>query len=353
MRTATVPLPPDPASRHESARESAGTGHRVHEIWLTVRAEPAADTPWAPAGHVVARVQHDLTPAAVPSRRTRLQSGRATSSAEFDERTGRLRRLFGLDIDGPRLELWRAPTDNDRGVAWNSTDGRSSESTWRERGLDRLVHRVRDVVRDGDRVVVRVRVGAAAGMQCVDVTYRWELGDGVTLQVDAVPSPDWDCTWPRVGVRFDLPAALREARWFGTGLNESYPDSRRAARVGWFAADLDELNVRYSRPQETGHRAQLRTLDVCDDEGVRLRLRTLPGPGGHRPGFTLTAHTPQEVDRARHPYELGPPTRTYLFVDDAVHGLGSAACGPGVLPEHTLWPGAREFGVVFEDPREP
>jgi beta-galactosidase len=330
----------------------------VHEIWLTVRAELAADTPWAPAGHVVAWVQHDLTPAArgaVPSRTPR--SARGTSPAEFDERTGRLRRLFGLDVDGPRLELWRAPTDNDRGVAWNSTDGRSSESAWRERGLDRLVQRVRDVVRDGDRVVVRVRVGAAATMRCVDVTYRWELGDGVelngvTLRVEAVPSPDWDCTWPRVGVRFDLPPALRDARWFGTGPHESYPDSRRAARVGRFTAGLDELNVRYSRPQETGHRAQLRTLDVCDDDAVRLRLRTLPGAGGHRPGFTLAAHTPQEVDRARHPYELGPHTRTYLFLDDAVHGLGSAACGPDVRPEHVLWPGAREFGVVFEDPRE-
>ena len=34
----------------------------------------------------------------------------------------------------------------------------------------------------------------------------------------------------------------------------------------------------------------------------------------------------------------------------AVQGLGSAACGPDVAPEHRLWPGARAFGVVFEDP---
>jgi beta-galactosidase len=174
----------------------------------------------------------------------------------------------------------------------------------------------------------------------------------VTLRVDLVPSPDWDCTWPRVGVRLDLPATLRGARWFGTGPAESYPDSPRAAYVGRFSAPLDELNVRYSRPQETGHRAQLRALDVVDDEGVRLRVRTLPGPGGHRPGFTLAPHTPQQVDRARHPHELPEPTHTHLFLDDAVQGLGSAACGPDVAPEHRLWPGARTFGVVFEDPAD-
>ena len=126
----------------------------------------------------------------------------------------------------------------------------------------------------------------------------------------------------------------------------------RAGRRGsaTFAASLDELNVRYSRPQETGHRAELRTLEVSDDAGVRLRLRTIPDPAGHRPGFTLTAHTPQELDRARHPHELAPPTRTYLFLDDAVHGLGSAACGVDVAPQHSLWPGARAFEVVFAAP---
>ena len=113
---------------------------------------------------------------------------------------------------------------------------------------------------------------------------------------------------------------------------------------------LDELNVRYSRPQETGHRAALRTLEVGDGERVRLRLRTVRGPGGHRPGFSLAAHTPQEVDRAGHPHELPPSERTYLFLDDAVQGLGSAACGPDVAVPFRLWPGARAFGVVFEDP---
>jgi beta-galactosidase len=172
----------------------------------------------------------------------------------------------------------------------------------------------------------------------------------VALRVEVVPSPDWDCTWPRVGVRLDLPAGLHEARWFGTGPAESYPDSRRAAHVGRFVADLDALNVRYSRPQETGHRAELRTLKIADDAGVRLRLRTLPDATGHRPGFTLAAHTPQEVESARHPHELPPSTHAYLFLDDAVHGLGSAACGVDVAPEHSLWPGARAFGVVFEAP---
>jgi beta-galactosidase len=321
------------------------------ETWVTVRAELAADTPWASRGHVISRTAYVRPPRSALRSHTavfRASGGHCGSEVRFDERTGRLRRLFGLDAEGPRLELWRAPTDNDRGIANDSADGRSSESRWRERGLDRLVHRLVSI--DPDGPVVRVRVAAANSARTVDVTYCWTVTDEVALHVDVVPSPDWDCTWPRVGVRVDLPASLRQARWFGTGPHESYPDSTRAALVGRFAADLDELNVRYSRPQETGHRAELRTLEVGDDTGVRLRLRTVPDAAGHRPGFTLAGHTPQEVDRARHPHELPAPTHSYLFLDDAVHGLGSAACGVDVAPEHTLWPGTRAFSVVFVPP---
>jgi beta-galactosidase len=103
--------------------------------------------------------------------------------------------------------------------------------------------------------------------------------------------------------------------------------------------------VRYSRPQETGHRAELRWLEIADDEGVRLRVQTARNPAGHRPGFTLTRHTPQQIDQAGHPYELPPSEHVYLFIDDAVHGVGSRACGLDVLPQHALWPSARAFEI--------
>jgi beta-galactosidase len=272
-----------------------------------------------------------------------------------------------VEVGGPQLELWRGPTDNDRSSSRGSyelaspddtlghgVDGPSSAERWRSRGLDRLVHRVDDVGMSASELVVRVRVGAANTSLGADVTYRWRVepaaADEIGLLVEVVPTPGWDCTWPRVGVRFDLPPKLRRASWFGTGPYESYPDSRAAARVGRFELDVDELNVAYSRPQETGHRAELRTLRLHDGAGTGLSLVTWPDAQGHRPGFTLTRHTPQQLDRAAHPYELGENDRLYLFVDDAVHGLGSRACGLDVLPEHALWPGARTFGMRFVRP---
>ncbi len=148
-------------------------------------------------------------------------------------------------------------------------------------------------------------------------------------------------------MRFGLPAELDKASWFGTGPAESYPDSSRAARVGRYAATVTELNVGYSRPQETGHRAGLRELELSDEHAVRLRLDTWQAADGHRPGFTLTRWTPQQLDRAGHPYELPVADRLHLYLDDAVHGVGSRACGIDVLPRDALWPSARQFAVSF------
>ncbi|HEX8488339.1 MAG TPA: glycoside hydrolase family 2 TIM barrel-domain containing protein [Propionibacteriaceae bacterium] len=347
------------------------------ESWLTVRAELAADAPWATAGHVVARGQFPLAVPRPPVPAWPVLSGTPTDGstgpvslgpATFDGLTGALLTLHGLEVSGPQLELWRGPTDNDRGGMNGSYElgspeetggfgapGPSSESRWRERGLDRLVHRVQEVTTGADGLVSRVRVSAANSGLSVDVTYRWHVEpgdpDAITLRVELVPSRGWDCTWPRVGVRFGLPATLDRAHWFGTGPAESYPDSRAAARVGAFEAGVDELTVRYSRPQESGHRPELRSLDLSEGDQPRLALHTQPDGQGHRPGFTLTRHTPQQLDRAGHPHELPDSDRLWLFVDDAVHGLGSRACGIDVLPEHALWPGARSFTVTFDTPR--
>ncbi|MCW2804710.1 MAG: lacZ [Propionibacteriaceae bacterium] len=375
--TLDVPAVPAGGSTTVGLPQEAVTAGKTGETWVGVRAELAASCSWADAGHVVGRAQYPVSTADLPSTAPVLTNDAPTAvpagapltlgPAEFDPATGQLTRLHGLPVSGPRLELWRGPTDNDRSDSRGSFElglpeltggegapGPSSERRWRNRGLDRLVHRVTEVAASSTSVVSRVRVSAANSGQSVDVAYRWSIDPAdpaaVRLLVEVAPTPNWDCTWPRVGVRLDLPKDLTRATWFGTGPHESYPDTRRAARVGRFEADVEELNVVYSRPQETGHRAELRSLDLSDGTRRRFSLSTVADPQGHRPGFTLTRHTPQQLDQAAHPYELPENDNLFLFIDDAVHGVGSRACGIDVLPQHALWPGARSFGVVIHDP---
>lgn len=349
--SATVPVP-DEVLAVAAAAPAAG-----EELWFDVTAELAGPTAWADTGHVVARAQRLVAsrPADVPRASRTGWEGDRLGDGTFSAR-GDLVSWKGHEVAGPRLELWRAPTDNDSlssqggyetadpvltaGVG--DPDAPASAERWRDRGLDRLTHRLVAVTRTDHGLEQRVRVAAANSGWGVDVTHRWTLTDaGLLLQTDAVPFGAWDVTWPRIGVRFDLPAGLLDgsADWFGTGPLESYADSSHAARVGRFSAPVRSLGVEYSMPQETGHRPELRALSVGPF--------TVTTVGAHRAGFTLSPWTAQQIGKAMHPYELPTPDHTYLYLDAAQHGLGSRACGLDVLPEHQLWPQAFSWSVVL------
>ncbi|MFF3710706.1 glycoside hydrolase family 2 TIM barrel-domain containing protein [Streptomyces phaeochromogenes] len=325
------------------------------ETWLTIDAVLAAPTPWAPEGHVIATAQLDCStrrpvPAVRPQADWRPGDGTLSLGiAEFA--SGSLVRLAGRPVTGPRLELFRAPTDNDESPADrvedsdNSIDGVSSADLWRRDGLDRLTTRRVSVEHTADALRTLDKVSAADSALSVMVESVWSLEDGeLELRVEIEPSRGWQTVWPRIGVRFELPdgAALVDgAQWFGLGPLETYPDSLRAARTGLFSATVHDLSVEYARPQETGHRSELRRLALTSGSAEVLRIEALPDTRGRRPGFTLSRHTPQQIARAGHPFELGDSTTSHLIVDAAQHGLGSRTCGPDVWPEFALRPESR------------
>ncbi|MEV5172359.1 glycoside hydrolase family 2 TIM barrel-domain containing protein [Streptomyces flaveolus] len=324
------------------------------ETWLTVEAVLAAGTAWAPEGHLIATAQRDASaPRTVPAARPRTdwQPGAGTLTLGIAEFVcGSLVRLAGRAVTGPRLELFRAPTDNDESASEQVEDsdaiaGVSNADLWRRDGLDRLVTR-RVCVEQAARSLRTVdKVAAAGSASSVTVESVWSLGDeGLELLVEIEPSRGWRTVWPRIGIRFDLPdgtAPVDGAEWFGLGPHESYPDSLRAARTGRFAAGVRDLSVDYARPQETGHRSGLRRLALLSGGTEVLRVEAVPDRFGRRPGFTLSRHTPRQTAGARHPFELPGSTTSHLIIDAAQHGLGSRSCGPDVRPEFALRPEAR------------
>ncbi|MFE4923374.1 glycoside hydrolase family 2 TIM barrel-domain containing protein [Streptomyces sp. NPDC056661] len=340
--SARVPLPRIPVSQDS-------------ETWLTIDAVLAAGTVWARDGHVIATAQLDRStrrpaPGVRPETHWRQSDGTLTLGiAEFVD--GSLVRLVGRAVAGPRLELFRAPTDNDEGASGDVDEsdaaiaGVSNAELWHRDGLDRLTSRRVSVERTAKALRTIARVSAANSALSVIVESVWSLeGDELELRVEIEPSSGWLTVWPRIGIRFDLPdgaALIDGAEWFGLGPLESYPDSLRAARTGRFTSTVRDLSVDYARPQETGHRSQLRQLALTSGSTKVLHIVAFPDTRGRRPGFTLSRHTPQQIARAGHPFELPDSTTSHLIVDAAQHGLGSRACGPDVWPEFALRPESR------------
>jgi beta-galactosidase len=247
-----------------------------------------------------------------------------------------LTRLGEIEVDGPLVDLWRAPTDNDRGH-----HGEAVEPLWRRVGLDRLQHRIDEVAVEDGALVVRTRVAPAGTDLGVAATYRWSaVPGGLRLEVGVVPEGAWPCPLPRLGLRMAVPAGLRRVEWFGRGPGEAYADTGRAARVGRFAATVEELQTPYLYPQENGNRAGVRWATLTDGDGNGIRVEG-------EPTFDLTARpwTSEQLDAARHPTDLHPGDRVWVNLDLAQQGIGSASCGPGVLPAYRLDPAPAGFTV--------
>lgn len=309
---------------------------------LTVRAVLAEDTFWAPAGHEVAWVQAGNLPVAASSTASSTPLVAAKESdglitlgpGVFDAHTGRLTAVGSVEVDGPVLTLWRAPTDNDRGVAQDRVELPSDAELWRRGGLHRLRTRVVAIQATGEVLRVTTHVGPV-GTDCrVEVVLAWTSdGDALACSATVTPQGDWSSDWARVGLEFALPWAAAGVEWDGLGPDQHYPDTGQAARLGTYrVGSARDLHTDYVVPQENGSRAQVTRLRL----GAPTAALQVTGDGF---SFTGSPWTSAELDAALHTVDL-PEGRAFtrLTVDLAEHGIGTASCGPGVLEQYRLTP---------------
>jgi len=317
----------------------------------------ARDTMWAQRGHEVAWAQFPL--AAAADRRLPLGPRRAPLQLE---ESGPILRVTGpqfrLEFDrvravitswrangrsllhtGPRLNFWRATTDNDRG-------GRAIAGEWRRAGLHWLQHRVdRVAVEHADgtaRIVAQVRIAPPSHKRAFVCEYTYTLtSDGaVLIAVHGVPQGDWPEMLPRIGLQLTVPPAFHRCRWFGRGPGESYPDTKQAQRFGLWKAGINDLYTPYVFPQENGNRSDVSWLTLTDAAGRGLRVDGQPTIN-----FSAHRYTTMDFENARHIHELVPRPFLTVNLDYRHNGIGSASCGPRPWPQYWLKPEEFQFAV--------
>jgi beta-galactosidase len=289
------------------------------EAFITLRFETAGELPWAPAGFEICWAQ-----VAMPGRE-RAAPARARDSGTVEVDAEGLV-VHDMLASPPRLSLWRAPTDNDRIGGF----GRQ----WRDWGLDRLERRLVSIEQNGGATVVKSQYGSPNGPVIEhEQTLRCLRDGGIEFEEVAVlPAELTDLA--RVGTVLEVVPGLEQLGWFGTGPHETYPDRKRGGAVGAWHSTVADQYMPYIRPQENGGHADVRWLDLLDENARGLRI-ALARPGQ----ASATHHRAADLAEAAHDVELQPRAETTVHVDVAHRGLGTASCGPDTLPDYRIGPG--------------
>jgi len=323
------------------------------EYWLNLQFTLATATAWAPVGHEVAWTQFALpvTSASAPAvkgadmpplwwndRGNSFHVVGGDFEMEFDKVFGVVTSWTWQGAEmvrrGPRLNFWRAPTDNDRGFGMNMN------ADWRGSWMHALQHRIdaaeaRELNGKTLRITVRSRIAPpifGKAFVCDLVYTVYGTGD-VVIEAHGVPQGEWPRVIPRIGLQMALPAEFDRVSWYGRGPGESYVDSQEASRVGVYASTVDGLYTPYVFPQENGNHTDVRWAALTNLRGLGLMAQ-----GDPLMNFSAHWFTPEDMDQAAHTYELKKREFITVNLDHRQSGLGSASCGPGPLEKYLLKP---------------
>ena len=325
----------------QAAREPIENTDSILKIEIVQKHESA----WAEADWVLATETKKLSGSTKPSwgRPASGLSENATSETAWslrdllsvDESTGRVLRLGSNPILNWGLDLWRAPTDNDLRVSTNEPKEPAAAKRWELLGLANPFSRLISLnwSHNNSELEVVTRVGFASVDSSVECIWKWSgQGSDLLLNLTVTPSGswpiEWSSHWARVAISFEISGSEQdEISWFGRGPSPAYPDNGQAANWGWFGKQVADLQERTVRPQESGRRAEVSWFQKNHAFGVASALGM---------GVTIRPWSPKDVAATSHDHLLQSDQNLHVALDIACSGVGTAACGPGVLKEYRL-----------------
>ena len=242
-----------------------------------------------------------------------------------NDKTGALDRLTvgGKEVIASpvTLSLWRPLTEND---AHRKGQGR----TWMAQGLDSISQTVTATKKSKDALTLDTRVTGKAGQELGTARVTYRVLDGGVLAVSYSYSPDTATvkTLPRVGLTFDIPAAGADEYSYLGRSGETYVDRNTSGRIGWHTTSANADSHDYVKPQAMGNHTDVRMV----------RLPGLTASADAPFQMSALPYTDAALQAAQHINELDPSGVVTVHLDAAQTGVGTATCGPDILPKYAI-----------------
>ena len=346
------------------------------EYFVTVQFLLGKDMPWAKKGYPQMEEQLRVKGADVvaPSIAAVTKTGKAMKyqldkaakranitgenfQVAFDLNTGAIYSLkYGNQIiikdgNGPQLDAYRAPTDNDAGIGYHNA--------WFKNGLYDLQHVVKSWTCTSNKKDGTYKFDftvESQGKEGCDVNYgnrdrdpescyNFEKNkraltdadlkftsrqiytiykDGSIEMQSAIGANRSKVVLPRIGYSMVLPSELNQYDYYGRGPVNNYNDRKTSQFIGCYHSPVAEQGIMLPKPQAQGNREEVRWCAVTNSQQqgvVFIADSTMSA--------SALPWSQQELTLAAHPYQLPKSSGTHLHLDAKVTGLGGASCGQG------------------------
>lgn len=274
-----IPIP------HHDYRDA----HQAKEVFLNIYAHLSKDKIWATKGFVVASEQFSITPDMLEE--TNHTPTASTGTSPLIGNPGKL--TFPLS-----LYFWKPSNENQR-----ASHFAQSTEMWR--------HVKVDITPGMDSVVSILDGKAECNITCIrntDGSYK--------LRAEYHPVAGHLGLMPKFGFRMELPSDMQEISWYGRGPIETYPDRKSAGMIGIYQKKLHDFMTPYITPQDNANRTDTRWFTLSNGlHGIRVS-------SDQNFNFRAWNCDEDDLDTAKHPFEL--PVRDHITVnfDSELHGVG-------------------------------
>lgn len=329
IRTGTEQLSCPPHETTELTLGKIKLPTNIREAYLNLSWTPNRQQPFIHTAYEVAYDQFVL-PANTNYRKPQPKlAGKV--ELDIDRQTGALRsyRYNGQEMLATpiTLSLYRPATDNDRRERANG------DRAWKAIGLNMLTQKATSVKLSGKGGEADVELFNPQGIKVGQAVFKYTLKSNGALEIHTRFMPDTAhiTSLARVGLTFEMADKYNRVSYLGRGDHETHTDRNQSGRIGIYHTDVERMFHYYVRPQSTGNRTDVRWMQLADNTGQGLLFHS-----DANFQFTASPFTDAVINAAGHINDLQHTGSVTIHLDAEQAGVGTATCGPGVLPQYRV-----------------
>ncbi len=250
--------------------------------------------------------------------------------------------LNGVELmkQGPRLNFFRPPTEND-------IRDRNGYRKWQAADLENIKQLAQEVeIRnqaDGSVVIIYPLILQSSTVQFGAVIQYHVFADGTFNLSSEVNIPKSIGAVAKVGLQAKMPRNFDELNWYGLGGVSTYPDRKSGGKFDFYSSTAYELyDHTLVIPQDNCNQSDVRWAAATNCEGIGFMLR-----GSEAMNFSAYPYDDAAITEARHLNKLDEADFVTLNYDALITGLGTATCGPGISPQYVANTGIYRFDVTY------